>query len=99
MYPNLRQMITDNLEKEGKTTMEIRSREIGRHLEYAYEDAKYVTRKYTTRDGGIEYFLSLESQDNKAIFDFCDCVFHHNRPVFDCLKNKGLIQNFTCITS
>ena len=93
-YPNLRQMITDELEKEGKSTMEIRSREIGRHLEYAYEDAKYVTRQYITRDGGIEYFLSLESPDHKAIFGFLRLRIppaNHN-PVFDCLKNKGLIR-------
>jgi ELP3 family radical SAM enzyme/protein acetyltransferase len=92
-HSNLRQMITDELEKEGTSIMEIRSREIGRHLEYRYEDAKYVTRKYIV-GGGIEYFLSLESKDKKVIFGFLRLRIppkDHN-PVFDCLKEKGMIR-------
>ena len=92
-HSNLRQMIMSELEKEGKYTMEIRSREIGRHLDYKYEDAKYKTRHYKAGNG-IEYFISLESQDNRVIFGFLRLRIppkNHN-PVFDCLKNKGLIR-------
>jgi ELP3 family radical SAM enzyme/protein acetyltransferase len=93
-YSNLRQMITQELEKEGKYTKDIRSREIGRNPDYKYEDAVYTTRMYRTSDGGEEYFISLESRDKRAIFGFIRLRIPpktHN-PVFTCLKNKGLIR-------
>jgi ELP3 family radical SAM enzyme/protein acetyltransferase len=93
-YPNLRQMITDEMEKEGKYTNEIRSREIGRNIDYKYENAKYTTRSYETSDGGTEYFVSLESKDKRVIFGFIRLRIPpkiHN-PVFPCLKHKGMIR-------
>jgi ELP3 family radical SAM enzyme/protein acetyltransferase len=94
-YSNLRQMISDEMTKDGLTTMEIRSREIGRHLDYKLEDAKYSIRKYNTANG-IEFFISLESRDKKAIFGFTRLrippINSLHTPVFKCLKNKGLIR-------
>ena len=93
-YSNLRQMIMDELEKEGKYTNDIRSREIGRNLDYKYENAKYITRMYYTSDEGREYFISLESPDRRVIFGFIRLRIPpkiHN-PVFNCLKNMGLIR-------
>ena len=93
-YSNLRQMIMDDLKKEGKYTKEIRSREIGRNLDYKYKDSRYTTRVYKTDDNGEEWFISLESIDKRVIFGFIRLRIppkNHN-PVFKCLKNKGLIR-------
>ena len=93
-YSNLRQMITQEMEKEGTFTDEIRSREIGRNIDYKYEDSQYITRSYKTSDGGTEYFISLESADKRVIFGFLRLRIPpkiHN-PVFQCLKNKGMIR-------
>ena len=43
MNANLRQMIDDQLDKEGIISMDIRSREIGRHSEYYTKPAFYNT--------------------------------------------------------
>jgi len=69
MYPNLRQMLMDELKKEDNTTMDIRARECGRNLHYKIEDAEYVYRQYNASNG-MEYFISLESSDKKCIFGF-----------------------------
>jgi ELP3 family radical SAM enzyme/protein acetyltransferase len=69
MYPNLRQMLMDELEKEGKTTMDIRARECGRNTQYNIEDAEYNTYSYKSC-GGIDYFIALESRDCKCLFGF-----------------------------
>ena len=41
-HANLRQMIDDQLDKEGIVSMDIRSREIGRHSQYYKKPAFYV---------------------------------------------------------
>lgn len=64
--PNLRQIITDGLEKQGRECNDIRSREIGRRDTYKLEDAKYFVRKLNNND----YFLSFESEDRRALFGF-----------------------------
>jgi ELP3 family radical SAM enzyme/protein acetyltransferase len=92
-YGNLRQMITDQLKKEGTVINEIRSREIGRHLEYKFKDSKYMICKYMGSEAR-EYFLSVESRDKRAIFGFLRLRIppkNHN-PIFPILKNKGLIR-------
>lgn len=93
MYPNLRQMLTDELEKSGKHIMEIRNRECGRHPEYDVNDAVYVTRTYRTKNGR-EFFISCESDDLRCIFGFVRLRIPDNfeNAEFDCLKNKGLIR-------
>ena len=68
-YPNLRQMLNDELKREGKTSMDIRFRECGRHPIYKPEDAILICRPYCS-NGAIEQFISFESPDRKCIFGF-----------------------------
>lgn len=92
-YPNLRQMLNDEIKREGSTSLDIRYRECGRHPEYNIEDAEYNVIRYSTR-GGSEFFISLESRDKKCIFGFLRLriLFTYNNCEFDCLKHKGLIR-------
>lgn len=64
--PNLRQLIMEDLEKEGRECSDIRSREISRRDTYNLEDAKYFVNKTTPND----YLISLESPDRRALFGF-----------------------------
>ena len=93
MYPNLRQMLTDELKKEGKYTMDIRARECGRNPQYDISDAEYMTYKYQTMNG-TEFFISLASKDEMCIFGFLRLRIPDNYDVceFECLKNKGYIR-------
>jgi len=93
MYPNLRQMLMDELDKEGKTSMDIRARECGRNTKYKIEDAIYVTRKYEANDG-IDYFISLESKDYKCLFGFIRLRIpgENSKCEFMSLQNMGLIR-------
>jgi len=92
-HSNLRQMLEKELEKEGKVCSDIRAREIGRHLKYYNEPAKYTITKFDA-NGGTEYFIAYESWDKKALFGFLRMRFpskNHN-PVFQILKGKALIR-------
>lgn len=96
MYPNLRQMLTDELAKEGSYSNDIRARECGRNTKYKVEKATYICRNFDTF-GGKEYFISLESEDRRAIFGFTRLRILYKNPVyqkqeFNELKNKGLIR-------
>ena len=64
--PNLRQLVTDDLEKEGKECQDMRSREISRRDTYALEDACYYVSQTTPND----YIITLESEDRRALFGF-----------------------------
>jgi ELP3 family radical SAM enzyme/protein acetyltransferase len=64
--PNLRQLIMEDLEKEGKECSDMRSREISRRDTYELADAKYYVTKTTQND----YLISLESVDRRALFGF-----------------------------
>jgi ELP3 family radical SAM enzyme/protein acetyltransferase len=64
--PNLRQLITDSLEKEGKECNDMRSREISRRDTYLLKDAVY----YTTMVNECDTQLTLESKDRRALFGF-----------------------------
>jgi ELP3 family radical SAM enzyme/protein acetyltransferase len=93
MYPNLRQMLMDELEQEGKTTMDIRARECGRNAHYNIEDSIFMVRSYrTTR--GTEYFISCESRDERCIFGFTRLRIpdSYDHTEFDCLHNRGFIR-------
>lgn len=68
-YPNLRQMLNDEIEREGKTSMDIRYRECGRHPEYDPSYALLTIRDYYA-NGATEYFISYESADEKCLFGF-----------------------------
>lgn len=106
MYPNLRQMLMDELEKEGKTSMDIRARECGRNTEYNIQDAEYNVDCYKSCDG-IDYFISLESTDSKCLFGFTRLripypdiddndnnqdIDKYSKQEFGCLKGLGLIR-------
>ena len=68
-YPNLRQMLYDEMEQEGKISMDIRVRECGRHPTYKRCEAGFVIRCYMA-SGEKEYFISYESHDRKCLFGF-----------------------------
>lgn len=93
MYPNLRQMLMDELEKDGKITMDIRARECGRNTHYKIEDSVFLTRTYRTMRG-TEYFISCESRDEMCIFGFIRLRIpdNYDNTEFDCLHNRGLIR-------
>ena len=70
--PNLRQLVMEDLEKEGRECSDIRSREISRRDTYKLEDAKY----FQTWSSRNDVFLSLESQDRRALFGFLRLRFN-----------------------
>ena len=71
--PNLRQLITDDLAKEGKECNDMRSREISRRDTYKLEDARYYTTQTTQND----FIITLESQDRRALFGFLRLRFNY----------------------
>lgn len=94
MYPNLRQMLMDEIEKEGKVSRDIRVRECGRNPGYDYKDANYKSYKYKASDG-YEYFICLESEDCKCLFGFLRLripVVKYEPVIFECLKDAALIR-------
>ena len=98
MKPNLRQMLTNELDKEGKSIMEIRARECGRHPEYNRKNAVYSSYKYESL-GGLDYFLALESPDKKCLFGFLRLRIPNkleeggiNQCEFECLHGVALIR-------
>ena len=68
-YPNLRQMLNDEIEKEGNTSMDIRYRECGRHPEYKPEEAVLRVLTYEAHRS-TEHFICFESEDEKCLFGF-----------------------------
>jgi elongator complex protein 3 len=85
--------LMDELEQEGKTTMDIRARECGRNAHYNIEDSIFMVRSYrTTR--GTEYFISCESRDERCIFGFTRLRIpdSYDHTEFDCLHNRGFIR-------
>ncbi len=88
---NMRQVIQD---KKSFSSNDIRYREIGRHPQYMIEDSVFSIRKYKASNG-IEYFISIESQDNKAVYGFIRLRITKNEENFiydKSLINKGLIR-------
>jgi ELP3 family radical SAM enzyme/protein acetyltransferase len=90
---NMRQVVDDGLKKNEKLSGDIRSREIGRHLEYNIFDSKYIVRKYEGSES-TEYFISLESGDKKVIFGFLRLRIppKNHDPVYSSIKNTGLVR-------
>mgnify|MGYP001048227799 CR=1 FL=1 len=90
---NLRQVIDDGLKRSEKISGDIRSREIGRHLEYKINNAKYIVRKYIGSNS-VEYFISLESNDKKVIYGFLRLRIapNNHKPVYSVIKNTGLVR-------
>ena len=90
---NLRQMIDDKLDEEGVISMDIRSREIGRHTKYYIKPAQYSSTYYYAHNGH-NYFIEYESLDKRVLFGFIRLRFveKDNMIKFDILKNRGLIR-------
>mgnify|MGYP001281646589 CR=1 FL=1 len=93
MLPNLRQIIDDKFKQEGKSCKDMRTRETGRHSQYKLKDAVWKQRKYYA-SGSWEYFISLESKDEVALFGFIRLRLppKQHSPLFNCLTDKGLIR-------
>lgn len=90
---NLRQMVDDQLKDEGVRIMEIRSREIGRNLDYLQKGRYPKIRRYWA-SGSWEYFISVESWDSQALYGFLRLRIpsKNHQPVFSVLLGKGLIR-------
>ena len=76
---NLRQMVNDELKKEGKWSYDIRSREIGDVIPSKYK-VQLTVRQYQS-SGGDEYFISYET---------CKCDFcwkYHLFNTFSCFQS------------
>jgi ELP3 family radical SAM enzyme/protein acetyltransferase len=89
---NLRQIIeNDILTKTGKISKDLRSREIGRNKDYKFEDGKFFVRQYSN---GHDYFISMESWDQKALFGFIRLRINENddNVIFPELVGRGLIR-------
>ncbi len=70
--PNARQDLDRILKNRGIYSMDIRNREVGSNIKAINQinDAIMMIRSYHASDG-IEYFISMESPDNKYIYGFC----------------------------
>ena len=95
--PNIRQLIQNDMDKNNEYCRDLRSREIGRHPDYIRKPKKYKIRSYKTKYG-IEYFISLESLDEKVLFGFLRLRIpsitteSKNLTYFKSLHDKGLIR-------
>ena len=91
--PSMRQDINNDFIKEHFTSNDIRVREIGRNPEYQNKKPKLCIRKYMGGTG-VEYFISYESIDNKALYGFLRLRITNNdeKKIFKCLKNKSLVR-------
>jgi ELP3 family radical SAM enzyme/protein acetyltransferase len=92
-HANLRQMIDNQLDKEGVISKDIRSREIGRHTNYYNKPAQYSSTYYYANNGH-NYFIEYESTDKRVLFGFIRLRFveKNNMTIFNVLKNRGLIR-------
>lgn len=91
---NLREQIDRELDSEGCSSNDIRSREIGRHSSYYGKSAEYnIYHKNANR--GDDYFICYESYDKKVLFGFIRLRIvnkKENLQSFDILKDKGLVR-------
>lgn len=91
---NMRQMVDKLLDGDNIYSNDIRAREIGRHSKYYNKPAKYCIMQYYG-NGGIDYFISYESYDERALFGFIRLRIveeKNNMTKFEILKKKGLIR-------
>ena len=88
---NLRQHLHEILRQNGKTSNCIRAREV-RNRMIDPNNIKEVVREYNGLEG-TEYFISLESKDEKTIYGFCRMrINHNNNDVMKTLNNSALIR-------
>lgn len=90
--PNLRQIIQDKMKENGWVCKCIRCREI-KNLKVKKEDTEYVIRRFNA-SYGTEYFISCESKDRTKLLGFLRLRFNNlsQIPIFDCLKDAGIIR-------
>lgn len=91
---NLREQIDRELDSEGFSSNDIRSREIGRHSSYYGKPAEYNIY-HKNANGGDDYFICYESYDKKVLFGFIRLRIVNNKEnlqSFDILKDKGLVR-------
>lgn len=92
---NLRQIIQNRIEKKGIAIKEIRHRECGRHPEYLVEEAKLFVEKIYCNQG-IDYFISYESSDRKALFGYLrlriPSIYGDDEKIFNELVGSALIR-------
>lgn len=94
-YPNLRQMLNDEIEKSDETSMDIRYRECGRHPEYDPKEAVLKVRNYHANKSE-EYFISFESDDEKCIFGFIRLRIPRKDHVFE--PDNNICREFSVLT-
>ena len=91
---NMRQMVDNILDGQGIVSMDIRSREIGRHSKYYNKPANYNSYYYYGNEGH-DYFIGYESYDLRALFGFIRLRIveeKNNKIVFNILKKRGLVR-------
>ncbi len=67
--PNLRQVLENKMNEQGLKCKCIRCREV-KNKKTNIDEATLFIRSYEA-SGGYEYFISIESPDNKIIYGFC----------------------------
>jgi ELP3 family radical SAM enzyme/protein acetyltransferase len=88
---SMRQDLNDELKKLGKTSMDIRFREIKNTIINSF-DIELVERNYIASDGQ-EFFLSFESKDRKYILGFLRLRLSQNAgSIFNELQHCALIR-------
>lgn len=91
-HTNLRQILLDRMEKDGKYCKCIRCREISINRR-PLDDIKLTIRKYRASNGD-EYFISYETKDERYIYGFIRLRISKNAGagIFQCLENHSLIR-------
>ena len=84
---NMRQLVLEKMEKEGKKCRCIRCREVGRR---GAERPEMVERKYKASKG-VEHFISFEDSEKDSIIGFIRLRFPY-KPFRSELENSSLVR-------
>lgn len=88
---NLRQIVLKKLSEQGRSCECIRCREVGlKNKNINFGDIQLFTEKYEA-SGGVEYFLSFETQDRKALLSLLRLRLTQNQ-YLDELKGAALVR-------
>ena len=88
---NLRQIIQDQMQKEGSVSNDIRQREV-KMTKYNKNDLCLFCKKYVASQG-IEYFISYESLDCKILYGFVRLRLNKNwTETLDTIKGCAFIR-------
>jgi ELP3 family radical SAM enzyme/protein acetyltransferase len=93
ILPNLRQILETKMIKHNKKCKCIRCREVGYNKnKMVLNNPLIVERKYEA-SGGLEYFISFESNKKEVIYGFLRLRFNYDsKSIFKELKNLALIR-------